>query len=549
MALLKFAAPVSSDAAALRRLWLLTALRILLAGAMTLLLAAMSRGAMRDVSVVSPPVLATAYFMSACAALWAMQFSTLPWRSQLYGQLLVDLLLLSLLVHVLGGGAGGYALLLMFPLAAAGSMLQWPFALFTAAMATIGFLLDGAWRQNILQLNVDWGIIGLHGGAGFALVCLLRFTADRSEAAALLARTALAQSALADILQESNLKRDAPGVLVVNADFEVLTINSTARLLALQATVLLERGHFLNNASALATWQSACGLAHETSLPWPTTAPTDVLHIRATPLPDAAGHTMLHLELDSVRQADAQAQNLAGMGRLTASIAHEIRNPLAAISQAAQLLAEAPDLHESDRTMVGMIQSNAQRIERIVGDVLNWSRALRVQPTTLDVVAHLQEISAELHHAKKLPRVHMLELATGFSCPNVWVDAAHFRQILSNLLENAARFALQGGGQVAVQLHKRDYGLLIAVLDDGPPVAATVKTHLFEPFQTDSPQGTGLGLFLAREYAKANSGNLRLIELSDAPSPSPALLPKPYAKAFILSLPWAKEPSDTAAVN
>ena len=541
MALLKFATPASSDAAALRRLWLLTVLRLILAASMTVALSVATRGALRDASVVSPPVLATAYFLAACAALWALQFSQLPWRSQLYGQLLVELLLLSLLVHVLGGGAGGYALLLMFPLAAAGSMLQWPFALFTAAMAAIGYLLDGAWRQNILQLSVDWGVIGLHGGAGFALVALLRFAAERSDAAALLARTAVAQSALADVLQETPLHQHAPGVLVVNSDFEVLTINSTARLLALQAHVLLERGQFLNTAPALVMWQAACNLPQETQAPWPPEAPTDTLHIRATPLPDAQGHAMLHLELASVRQADAQAQNLAGMGRLTASIAHEIRNPLAAISQAAQLLAEAPDLVKGDRAMVAMVQANAQRIERIVSDVLNWSKALRVQPIPVDAQAFIQQLIAELHEAKLLPNAseQALTVSASGTVPKIWVDTAHLRQILSNLLTNAARFAQQGGRRVAVQLHPRSYGLLIAVLDDGPPVAPGVKQHLFEPFQTDSPQGTGLGLFLAREYAKANGGDLRLLEATDNPPPRASLLPPPYAKAFVLSLPWA----------
>lgn len=545
MALLKFATPISSDAAAMRRLWLLTFLRLVLAATMTVALATASRGALRDAAVVSAPMLAAAYFLAACAALWTVQFSQLPWRSQLYGQLLVDVLLLSLLVHVLGGGAGGYALLLMFPLAAAGSMLQWPFALFTAAMAAIGFLLDGAWRQNILQLGVDWGIIGLHGGAGFALVALLRFTADRIDAAALLARTAVAQSALADVLQETSPHQHAPGVLVVNAEFEVLTINSTARLLALQAKVLLERGHFLNAAPALAMWQAACSLPQETAAPWPPESPTDTLHIRATPLPDAQGHAMLHLELDSVRQADAQAQNLAGMGRLTASIAHEIRNPLAAISQAAQLLAEAPDLPHSDRTMVAMIQTNALRIERIVGDVLDWSRALRIKPSRVDAVAYIHALCAELHELSVLPNAQALVVADTFSCPEIWVDAAHLRQILNNLLTNAARFAQQGGGHVEVQLHARDYALLIAVLDDGPPVAKTVKAHLFEPFQTDSPQGTGLGLFLAREYAKANGGDVRLIETAQREPSRSNLVPIPFAKAFVLSVPWASVDSGT----
>jgi signal transduction histidine kinase len=159
----------------------------------------------------------------------------------------------------------------------------------------------------------------------------------------------------------------------------------------------------------------------------------------------------------------------------------------------------------------------------------------------LDVQAQLAELNLELRSAKKLLSEHALALPTPFACPPVHVDPTHFRQILSNLLENATRFAQQGSGHVAVQLHKRDYGLLIAVLDDGPPVATSVKAHLFEPFQTDSPQGTGLGLFLAREYAKANGGELRLLEAGDVPKPSATLLPAPYAKAFILSLPWAKE--------
>jgi two-component system, NtrC family, sensor histidine kinase PilS len=122
-------------------------------------------------------------------------------------------------------------------------------------------------------------------------------------------------------------------------------------------------------------------------------------------------------------------------------------------------------------------------------------------------------------------------------------DADHLHQILSNLLSNAARFASGKPNSIAVHLRKRTKGLAIVVLADGIRVDSQVKTHLFEPFQSASKQGTGLGLFLCREYARANRGGLRLVEpLPDAADNDPAhtWVPKPYTKAFVLAVPWAK---------
>jgi two-component system sensor histidine kinase PilS (NtrC family) len=196
------------------------------------------------------------------------------------------------------------------------------------------------------------------------------------------------------------------------------------------------------------------------------------------------------------------------MGRLTASIAHEIRNPLAAISHAGQLLAEEAE-QPLPRRLAGIVRENTERLNRLVEDVL---RVARREPPLGDEIAlgpFVQAWLAEFERDRDLPPGR-IELRVEADVV-VKFQQSHLRQVLFNLVDNALRYASTEPGAVQVVVDRTpDEGARarLWVIDDGPGVGADVRAALFEPFFTTHPGGTGLGLYIAREFCVANRSDL-----------------------------------------
>ena len=220
------------------------------------------------------------------------------------------------------------------------------------------------------------------------------------------------------------------------------------------------------------------------------------------------GYSVLFIE-DTTRARDqAQQLKLAALGRLTANIAHEIRNPLAAISHASELLQE--EKRNDDRArLTRIIHDNTQRLERLVSDVLQLNRRDRVSAAPLRLKPWLHEFVAEFAAIESLARNHLALDAIGD--PWVEFDREHLRQVLWNLLRNAARYARPGAQSVRVQLRAYGERVELSVIDNGPGVSASSQGHLFEPFFTTEAKGTGLGLYLARELCAANEAALEYV--------------------------------------
>jgi two-component system, NtrC family, sensor histidine kinase PilS len=541
--------PDALDASKQRRLMLVSVLRLTLAVLLAFYLAIFTEGIGRQSNALSPGLIAVIYALVALAAIWALQFSPIHWRGQLFAQLLADVVLVGLLVFALGGSGGGYAIIYILPIAAAASLLSWTSAMFICAVSVISLMLDGVRRSLIAQQEVDWFLMGVQGLTGFALMAIMRYTAARAEHAETTERKAKLQTFLVQELQEQHIAQDNMAWLVLDAQYRVQVLNAAARSLAWQAGVVLEMGDSIAVQPLLAPWLKVLTSNAEISLSWPVNSDAQTLHIKSASLPHLNGYTALTMELHSARTARNQHQHLAAMGRVSASIAHEIRNPLAAISQAAELLQETTTTSSTDAPLLAMIHSNTQRIDRIVHNLLAWSHGVQAQPTVFEPVAQVAQMLGELRLGLNLngQQVHFqtqLESSndegTLLVLPQVVFDTDHLYQILSNLLSNAARYATGEAGSVRVLLRSRGRHVALLVLDDGPAIDAGVQQHLFEPFQTASKQGTGLGLFLSREFAQANHGSLELMLRKDTPqqaSTSKDWVLAPHTKAFVLNMP------------
>jgi two-component system, NtrC family, sensor histidine kinase PilS len=203
---------------------------------------------------------------------------------------------------------------------------------------------------------------------------------------------------------------------------------------------------------------------------------------------------------------------LAAIGRLTANIAHEIRNPLSAISHAAELLQEEPTTDDTAKRLITIIQDNTQRLDRMVNDVLRVRRTDISHRERFKVVDYLKTFVEQFCQIQKLdPQLFELRL---YADPYVLFDRSHLNQVMWNLCRNAARHCRgeKGSIRVIVDTDERHATVKLDVIDDGPGVPPELRSQLFEPFFTTATGGTGLGLYIAREVCDANSARLDYIE-------------------------------------
>lgn len=231
------------------------------------------------------------------------------------------------------------------------------------------------------------------------------------------------------------------------------------------------------------------------------------------------GAALLFLRDQRALLQEAQEIKLAALGRLTASIAHNIRNPLSAVNHASQLLAESPDLSEEDRHLLTIIARNSGRIDGIIESVLQLSRGQPPQRQSLDLPGWLEELHAELSETRRLP-AERFRLDVAGETPPVQVNAGHLHQIITNLCDNALKYATKGDQPPQLTLSAGPLagtspptptsltGAFIEVSDDGVPIDPEVAREMFTPFYTTSVSGTGLGLYIALRLAAINGLSL-----------------------------------------
>ncbi|MEN9911706.1 MAG: hypothetical protein RI956_150, partial [Pseudomonadota bacterium] len=520
------------DASKVRRLGLLTVLRLILASIMMIsLIWRFNMLPDNDSNKNAQPMIIAAIYTVAALIGWRVLASkTLMWRGVLFAQLMIDVIVISLLVASLGGSDGGYSVLYAIPIIAATTLLSRHLAFFIGAISFITLMLDALRRFIFLGQSVDWLLLGLYGLAFFVCISLLRLATERADHNEVLIRQARMSAVLVQEVQEQHLPEDTLAWLVFDDEGVVHLLNKSARSLAWQANVLLEIGYQITPSSPLSTWFNARDTLEEQVIIWPPEtliSPDDTLqqvsqnvYLKVSLLPQLSHMTALNLELASTRTSRQQQSQLAAMGRISASIAHEIRNPLAAISQAAELLQEGNALTHADNQLVALMLQNTYRINRIISNLLLWSKGIKTTPSLLFPNEYLANLVEKMTDELAIPTGRIIFQALDFSQPSVsqysqyqiQFDTDHLYQILHNLLSNAMRYARQENDSIVVTLYPRGKHLGLCVIDNGEPVAESIAANLFEPFQSTAKQGTGLGLYLSREYAVANQGALQLFE-------------------------------------
>ena len=405
----------------------------------------------------------------------------------------VDIVAITLLMYASGGIRSGLGVMLLVSLIGAAIVAPRRLSFLYAALATIALLLEQSyWVLEHDAPTTSFVQPGLLAIGYFVAAGVTSWLAGRVAANERLARQRGRELATQTRVNQLVIEDMNEGVLVLDRAGRVAQHNPQALQLLGRASLLGESIEALVPGFAGAGEIELAGR-----------------NIRLRPLERGAEAFSVLLVEDTTRAREqAQQLKLAALGRLTASIAHEIRNPLAAISHASELLSEEKRVADRER-LTRIIHDNAGRLERLVSDVLQLNKRDRVTAAPLRLQPWLKSFVAEFVTNERLPR-DRIALETRRES---WVefDHEHLHQVMWNLLNNAARYARPEPGAIRIRLDGYADRVDLSVLDNGPGVPAAIQGQLFEPFFTTEAKGTGLGLYLARELCAANRAALEYV--------------------------------------
>ena len=426
---------------------------------------------------------------------------------------LIDITALTFFMHASGGPSGGFGILLVVAVAGACLIATWRAALMFAALAALAVLGETVYGSlNLGYMATSYTQAGLLGAGFFAtagVASVLAEQARRSDALATASAIALEQVSQ---LNEHIVQRMRSGIVVLDAQRQPVLVNAAAgRLLATDPKDGTDGDYALNAVlrTAYEEWQQR---GENRKPPIKLGAGNEVILSFTQLGQEAGGNTLVFVEDAAEMQQRAQQLKLASLGRLTASIAHEIRNPLSAISHAAQLLSESGAIEHADKRLTQIIFEHTMRMNEIIKNVLMIGRREISISESFKLNNWLDTFVADLRVQHAL---HETSIKIDWQAHEITVrmDPSQLHQVLWNLCENALRYSTEDPKLrlVCGVLPDSDRPF-VEVIDMGKGMSTEIAEHVFEPFYTGEKTGTGLGLYLARELCEANQATLTLLE-------------------------------------
>jgi two-component system sensor histidine kinase PilS (NtrC family) len=435
----------------------------------------------------------------------------IAWRLTNYttqAQLLIftDILILTLIMHASGGINSGMGALLAVSIAAGGLLIGGRCAMLFAALASLAVLAEQVVADYTHSFDsTSYANAGMLGASFFTIALLSYILAKRSEQIFQLADQQQQTITKLEDLNKYIIQHLQSGIIITNNRQTIQMANESALRLANLTALPVKLGDISSFlAEAFLIWLSDT----EQNLVLLQLPNQSEIHCRFMLLP--TGHEffyMIILEDIALYNQQVQQSKLASLGRLTASIAHEIRNPLGAISHAGQLLFENPLLSAQDRRLTEIIQTHSVRVNHIIEDILQLSRRSDSRREKIHLKPWLDNYlkNFTLEHAID---ISVFKLSYEDECLCAFIDPGHLRQILDNLCRNALKYGQPEAGQITLRTLAMQQGPCIDIIDNGSGISREHQSHLFEPFFTTSSSGTGLGLYISRELAELNQAKL-----------------------------------------
>lgn len=447
---------------------------------------------------------------------WLLRERKLSAPAQGYLQLGLDLATITVLMHASGGVSSGVGGLLIVSVGALALLVERDRAFLVAAFAAFAIL--GEQTFALFEGSAgssQYAPAGILGAVIFVITVVVQALRHR-----MLETEALAEQRGVDLrnLAELNqyiVQHLRESIVVVDANDKVRLMNESAARQLGTATRRADRA--LQEVSSelanrLEVWRVQ-GRPRGMTPPKFSSADgsTTITPHFAALGGEKNGGTLIFLEDMSLLAERAQKTKLASLGRLSASIAHEIRNPVGAMSHAGQLLAESPEITAAEHRLTDIIRVNAARVSQIVESMLTLSRREKTQPEQIKLESWLEQFRREFEQTLELfeGTVRCTDIKPGLT---VRIDPTHLHQVVWNLCDNAVKYASEVAGAITVDLR---CGLLehsgrafLEVADRGPGIDLDKIDEVFEPFYTGKAGGTGLGLFICRELCECNGAGL-----------------------------------------
>ncbi|HET6434109.1 MAG TPA: HAMP domain-containing sensor histidine kinase [Xanthomonadaceae bacterium] len=419
----------------------------------------------------------------------------------------IDIVAATLAIHALPSSAPGIALMLLFNIGSAALLLPLRYGLGGAAMAAAAMIGEYVWsylRDDDVSRPLAERVMF---AVSYLSIAMLTYLLGRQmrEAQALVVQRGAELADLAEV-NELIIRRMRTGVLLVDDEGRIRLANEAAqallgphdgeRILALAAPELARR---------LQQWRAD---GNGSDLPLKLGDGSEVLP-RFARLRASGDSALVFLDDTALVSRRAESMTLATLGRFSASLAHEIRNPLAAISYATQLLEESEEMSQGDRRLLQIIHQQCLRTNGIVESVLGIARRERASAEHVDLVAFARRFVQDYQQTLQ-PENGSLQLTAPPGAVAAMVDPRHLQQILTVLVQNALTYGRlpHQPARVSLAVHRREGRPTLEVLDRGPGIPEANASQLFRPFFTTSEHGTGLGLYIASELARANDASL-----------------------------------------
>jgi two-component system sensor histidine kinase PilS (NtrC family) len=431
-------------------------------------------------------------------------------RYTVQAQLLIvtDILILTLIMHAYGGISSGIGILLAVSIASGGLLIGGRCAMFFAALASLAVLAEQLYSDYINDADISRYAYIYAGmlGASFFTISLLSFVlAKRSEQMLQLADQQKQAISNLEELNRHIIQHLQSGIIIIDQQ-QILQMANESALQLINLTILPTRLSDISRQleRAFQLWLSN---NEQNFLVLHILNQSDI-HVRFMLLPTGAKFFyMIILEDGTVYNQRLQQSKLASLGRLTASIAHEIRNPLSAIGHAGQLLSESPDLPAGDQRLTHIIQTNTARVNHIIEDILQLSRRKDSRREKLALNTWLDNYLKTFILEQSVTQETFV-LLPSHEALFVFIDPGHLKQIMDNLCQNALKYGNADAGKIIVQTVMEKQTPCIDVIDNGTGINPENLYHLFEPFFTTSMSGTGLGLYISKELAELNQAKL-----------------------------------------
>ncbi|MFT3762474.1 MAG: ATP-binding protein [Pseudoxanthomonas sp.] len=443
----------------------------------------------------------------------------------------VDIAVAALFTWLLPEAVSGIAMLLLFNVAIAGVLLPQRLGIRVTVLAAATLAAEYLFEVFVTHsTDRPFAEVVMFTVSYLAVGYLASRVGERARRSERLAEQRGAEVASLVEINELIIRRMRTGVLVIDADYRIKLANESASLLLGAGDDDGAGRHLPKLAPELARrlqmWRNGW---HNDEAPLQLAPDQQEVQPRFARLMTGSDLSLVFLDDASVVSRRAESLTLTTLGRFSASLAHEIRNPLAAINYAVQLLEESQQIGEADRRLLQIIHQQCQRTNGIVESVLGLARRERANPEHVELNAFVRRFVDEFRLSMSI-ETDSLEVVAGTRAVPGLIDPRHLQQVLTVLVQNALNYGRLPGepARVRLRVFQADaQRATIDVTDRGPGIPDAVAAQLFRPFFTTSEHGTGLGLYIARELCRSNQATLEYIPVPGGGSCFRVAMPGP----------------------